>query len=207
MTLAEQLVLLALDPQRGRPADGIVAARLRRGTAAAILAELVLHRRLIADGDRVALADALPDYHPLLSEAGPLLSKGGEPISIAEAIHRVERGIPNLVQRVIDSLVGRDLIHHYRQAFVFHRYPLRSRQALDAVFATLHRVMDGKAAALPELALAAIVDCCGVAGARLASEKQFLLRRSLHADHGGAIVASEDFRLIRAIARAAEDAP
>lgn len=204
MTLAEQLVLLALDPLRGKPALGVVVSRLRRGTAAAILAELVLHHRLLAIGDRVAMADALPDYHPLLGEAGPLISRGGAPVSPAEAVRRVERGIPDLVGRVRDSLVARDLIHHYRQAFFIHRYPLRSQQALDEVFAALHRVIDRQHATLADLALAEIVDCCGVAAARLTSEKQFLLRRSLHEAEERPVVAPE-LVAIRAIARAVED--
>lgn len=204
MTLAEQLVLLALDPLRGKPALGVVVSRLRRGTAAAILAELVLHHRLLAIGDRVAMADALPDYHPLLGEAGPLISRGGAPVSPAEGVRRVERGIPDLVGRVRDSLVARDLIHHYRQAFFIHRYPLRSQQALDEVFAALHRVIDRQQATLADLALAEIVDCCGVAAARLTSEKQFLLRRSLHEAEQRPVVAPE-LVAIRAIARAVED--
>lgn len=204
MTLAEQLVLLALDPLRGKPALGVVVSRLRRGTAAAILAELVLHHRLLAVGDLVAMADALPDYHPLLGEAGPLISRGGAPISAAEAVRRVERGIPDLVGRVRDSLVARDLIHHYRQAFFIHRYPLRSQQALDEVFAALHRVIDRQQAQLADLALAEIVDSCGVAAARLTSEKQFLLRRSLHEAEERPVVVPE-LVAIRAIARAVED--
>jgi hypothetical protein len=204
MTLAEQLVLLALDPLRGKPAAGVVVSRLRRGTAAAILAELVLHHRLFAVGDRVAMADALPDYHPMLGEAGPLISRGGGPIAPGEAVRRVERGISDLVGRVRDSLVARDLIHHYRQAFFLHSYPLRSQQALDEVFAALHRVIDRNQAQLPDLALAAIVDCCGVAAARLSSEKQFLLRRSLHEAEERA-GAPPELLAIRAIARAVED--
>jgi hypothetical protein len=205
MTLAEQLVLLALDPMRGKPAAGVIVPRLRRGTAAAILAELVLHHRLLVVGDRVAMADALPDYHPLLGEAGPLISRGGGPIPPAEAVRRVERGISDLVGRVRDSLVARDLIHHYRQAFFFHSYPLRSQQALDAVFASLHRVIDRNQAQLTDLALATIVDCCGVAAARLSSEKQFLLRRSLH-EAEQRPDAPPELLAIRAIARAVEDA-
>jgi hypothetical protein len=202
MTLAEQLMLLAMDPVRGRFAAGIVPARLRRGTAGAILAELVLHHRLLAFGDRVALADTLPDYQPLLGEAVPLLARGGAPLSIAEALDRIERGIGGLVARVREALVSRDLLHHYRQAFFIHTYPLRSRQAADTVFATLHRVIEAKGASLADHALAALADASGAAAATLPSEKQFLLRRALHADEG--VVASTEFALIRAIAREIE---
>jgi len=204
VTLAEQLVLLALDPMRGRPAPGVVSARLRRGAAAAILAELVMHHRLVARGDRVAMADALPDYHQLLGEAGALIRRGGVPLPLAEALQRVERGIPKLVERVLDSLVARDLLHHYRQVFFLHRYPLRSRQALDEVFAVLHRVMENKAPSASDLALAAMADCCGVASARLPSEKQFLLRRGLH-NIDPALEGRAELETVIAIAKIAED--
>ncbi|HVF35185.1 MAG TPA: GPP34 family phosphoprotein [Candidatus Saccharimonadia bacterium] len=203
MTLAERYVLLALDPLRGKPAAGVRADSLRRGTSAAILVELVLHRRIAVANEEVTVAAALPDFHPLLGEAVPLLARGAVPIPVGEALSRIERGIPKIVARVLDSLVARDLLHHYRQAFVFHTHPLRSRQALDEVFAALHRVLDGTASRA-ELAFAALVDCCGVGAARLPSETQFLLRRAL------AVVeqqpnAPEEFAEIRAITRAADE--
>lgn len=204
MTLAEQYVLLALDPLRGKPAAGIVPASLRRGTSAAILVELVLHHRIAVSHGEVTVAAALPDFHPLLGEAVPLLSRGGGPIAVGEAIARIERGIPHLVDRVLDSLVARDLLHHYRQAFVFHTYPLRSRQALDEVFAALHRVIDGTASR-NELALAALVDCCGLGAARLPSDTQFLLRRALAAAEQQPHAPAELVE-IRAITRAADEA-
>lgn len=203
MTLAEQFVLLAFDPIRGKPAAGVRTESLRRGTAAAILVELVLHHRIAIVDDDVSVAAALPDFHPLLGEAVPLLARGGAPIPVGEALARVERGIPDLVGRVLDSLVARDLLHHYRQAFFFHSYPLRSRQALDEVFAALHRVID-RTASRGEMALAALVDCCGIGAARVPSETHYLLRRALAAaeqePHGAPELAE-----IRTITRAADD--
>lgn len=202
MTLAEQLVLLAIEPVRGRFADGIAPSRLVRGTAAAILAELVLHHRLVASGERVVMADTLPDYQPLLGEAVPLLARGGAPIPIAEALDRVERGIGRLVARVRDSLVARDLLHHYRQAFFLHTWPLRSRQALDTVLASLDRVIEARGATVNDHALAALADASGVASAALAAEKQIRLRRALDGNEGAR--ASTELALIRAIAREVE---
>jgi len=203
MTLAEQYVLYALDPMRGRPAAGVSGAALRLGTAAAILAELVLHHRLRGDCSGGVVVDALPDYNPLLVEASALLHKAGGPVPVADAVHRVARGIPGLERRVIDSLVARDLLHHYRQAFVLHRYPLRSRQALDEVVAKLDEVIDGGPAGLHELAFASLVDGTPVASVRLNAEQRQRLRARLDADEGGDRVDRESFRLIRAIARTA----
>ena len=203
MTLAEQYVLYALDPMRGRPAAGVDGAALRRGTAAAILAELVLHHRLRGDAARGVVVDALPDYNPLLVEASALLHRDAGPVPITEAIERIARGIPRLERRVIDSLVARDLLHHYRQAFLWHRYPLRSRQALDEVVAMLDAVIDGESTGLRELAFASLVDATAVASVRLTDEQRKRLRARLAADDPGARVDGESFRLIRAIARSA----
>jgi hypothetical protein len=204
MTLAEQLVLFALDPVRGKPAAGIVPARLRRGTAAAILAELVLHHRLRGDPERGVVADALPDYNPLLGEATELLREGGAPVPIDEATLRVERGIAKLERRVIDSLVARDLLHHYRQAFFWHRHPLRSRQAFDEVAATLRAASEGGKLDLAELAFAAIADGAGLAALRLGPAPHERLRQRLDGEIRGDVVEAEQLRLIRAIARTAE---
>ena len=46
MILAEELVLLSLDSDRGRIANGIDKRALLRGAAGAILAEMVLRKRV-----------------------------------------------------------------------------------------------------------------------------------------------------------------
>lgn len=186
MTLAEQLVLFALDPLRGKPAQGIPAHRLKRGAAAALLAELVLGKRLIAvgDGDAVCMLDTLPDVNPLLDEAGPLLAKQPVPVPITEAVRRLELGIRGIVPRLLDSLVGRDILHRAREAFVLHRYPLRSQQALGQVHERLRSIYEREHPDAGAIALGAIADASGVAAARMSTEDRFRMRRRLAPGHG-----------------------
>jgi hypothetical protein len=176
MILAEQLVLLSLDPDQGRFARGIDRERLRRGAAAAILAELVLHKRLVGDVNGVRLSDSLPDFHPMLAEAVRALRHGGT-LTIDAAVDRVAHGIGSLLQRLLDSLVARDILHEQRQAFVFRRYPVRSMQALSEVYNSLHAVMSGQRSTPQAHALAAAADACGVLDVRMTPEERFRVRR------------------------------
>lgn len=194
MIVAEQLVLLALEPERGVFARGVQPVRLRSGAAAAILADMILHKRIARSGDGIELADALPDFHPLLSEGAVLLAHGPRQRSIADAIHRVERGIGSLLKRLLRSLTARDILHDEREAFVLHRYPVRSMQALREVFEHVHAVEAGRNPQPAHVALAAIADACGVLDVRLSPEERMKVRRHVEG-------SSEDLQLILEISR------
>jgi hypothetical protein len=203
MILAEQLVLLALDPERGRIAPGIAPERLRTGAVAALLAELVLHGRLAETPQGLVLDDTLPDFHPMLAATSRAF--GREALTVPDALRKVERASGALVRRLIASLVARDILHDYRQAFFFHHYPVRSMQALREVFASIHAVTTAQPHATGAFALAAIADATGVFEVRLTAEERVRTRRHLeeetrraHAD----VDAERNLRLILHLAEA-----
>ena len=194
MILAEQLVLLALEPESGMFARGIERERLRRGAAAAILGEMALHKRLARAVEGMVLSDAMPDFHPLLAEATSLLARVGRSFPAEEGISRVAAGISGLVQRLLHSLNARDILHDQREAFFIHRYPVRSMQSLREVFAHVHAVEAGNHPQPTELTLAAVADACGVLDVRLTPEERFRVRRHLDPAAQGSCVrnAPED---------------
>lgn len=202
MILAEQLMLVALEPESGRFARGISQGRLKLGAAACILAELALHKRLARAVEGMALSDDMPDFHPVLSEATALLARVGRPFSAREGIERVASGISGLVSRLLRSLSARDILHDNRQAFFFHSYPVRSMQWMREAFSHLHAVETGARPQAPEIALAAVADACGVLDARLTPEERFRVRRHLDPNAQGSCVrnAAEDVQLVLEIA-------
>src|SRR5688572_28186336 len=111
MILAEKLVLLSLDPERGKPAPGVEPARLRTGAATALLAELVLHGSLSGNERGLVLDERLPDFHPLLSETTRALHGHPAGLDPADAVRRVARANSGLVARLINNLVARDILH------------------------------------------------------------------------------------------------
>lgn len=202
MILAEELVLLSLDSDRGRIATGIEKNLLLRGAAGAILAEMVLRKRIHSMPGGIALSDSLPDFHPLLTEAARLLARERGAIPEAQAIARVAHGISGLLQRLLSSLVARDILHHQRRALFVHRYPVRSMQALREVFARVHAVVGGHGGP-PELALAACAESSGVLAVRFTSEERFRVRRQLETRREQAIANGDvEARLILAFAAA-----
>jgi hypothetical protein len=201
MILAEELVLLSLDSDRGRIANGIAKRALLRGAAGAILAEMVLRKRINAVPGGLTLADSLPDFHPLLSEAGRLLARERGAIPEAVAIQRVAHGISGLLRRLLRSLVARDILHDEREAFFVHRYPVRSMQALREVFARVHAVVAGQGGH-PELALAACAEASGVLAVRFTAEERFRVRRQIETRREQAASGDMESRLILSLAAA-----
>ena len=180
MILAEELVLLALDPYRGAVARGIDVDRLRRAAAAAILGELILHHRGNSGPDGLMLSDPLPDFHPLLAEASRIIGRHTRPLALEDAIGRVANGIGGLIKRLLRSLVARDILHDQREAFFLHRYPVRSMQALREVFGHVHAVIAGQGTT-QQVALAGFSDVGGVLAVRMTPEERLRARRQIDA--------------------------
>jgi len=179
MIIAEQLVLLALDPERGTVSRGIERSALSRGACAAVLADLVLSRRVARRGRGIALLDNLPDFNPLLDIAGKALASADT--SIADAIERIARKLGSIDRRLLASLVARDVVHDYRQAFVLHRYPVRSMQALRVVFDRLHEVARAPQPSPAAVAFAVIAERSGVLAARTTPDERTRIRQRIQA--------------------------
>ena len=202
MILAEELVLLSLDSDRGRIANGIARQALLRGAAGAILAELVMRKRIHPMPGGLSLSDSLPDFHPLLTEATRVLARERGAISEATAIQRVAGGISGLLQRLLRSLVARDILHDERALLFTHRYPVRSMQSLREVFARVHAVVAGQGGH-SELALAACAEASGVLAVRFTSEERYRVRRQLDTRRAAALADGDiEARLILSIAAA-----
>jgi len=110
MTLAEDLVLLLLDPGAGRAVvDGTSLDRVIGG---ALLLDLAGRERITADGDgakaRLCVADATPTGDPVLDDALAGLDK---PLRAQKAVERLARGTRT---PVLERLVEEGLVHPER---------------------------------------------------------------------------------------------
>jgi hypothetical protein len=97
MLLAERIVLLLIDPQRGELRAPKRTAELDVLCAAALLTELVAQLRVQAQGGRLVAAGGLPASHPLLDRAHVCLGRHAMPAS--QAIAAVLHGSDSLPQR------------------------------------------------------------------------------------------------------------
>lgn len=130
MLLAERLALLLLDPRRGsvQVHGGIGPQTL---FAAALLTDLAIARRLLAQGTQLRPDGTLPLAHPLLAKLQVAL--GAHAWQPQRALSRAQRHLPDLSHLLLDSLARRDLLHRVPRIrlipYAGYRYPLRSQQA------------------------------------------------------------------------------
>ncbi|MFF9509896.1 GPP34 family phosphoprotein [Streptomyces sp. NPDC014724] len=168
-TLPEELLLLALDPRRGKP---YCRNRfLEYGVAGAVLAELELHGRIAEQLGRVRVISPQAPQDPLLAQvlgSLPAPEGGGLAggVSAKAWIRRTGRYVEELC---LEHLVGRALLrretHRLLGLLPYHRHPAAD-PALPA--AVRERFAAAEAAGFPDRrsrTLAALVSATGLSGA------------------------------------------
>jgi hypothetical protein len=110
MTLAEDLVLLLLDPRTGRAV--VDSTSLDRAIGGALLLDLSTRERITADGGgaraRLSVVDAAPAGDPLLDTA---LARLDKPLRAQKAVERLARGTRT---PVLERLADQALVRHER---------------------------------------------------------------------------------------------
>ncbi|ARF74509.1 GOLPH3/VPS74 family protein [Streptomyces sp. NPDC012600] len=167
LTLPEELILLALDPERGKP---VCPARdLAYGTAGAVLAELEIQGRIREEGGRVQVVNPLDPADPLLAA---LLRTLDQPAKGRRRGIRARRWVGendrSVQEQYLDSLVGRAVLSRETRRvlglFPYHRhFPVVPDLARDV----LDRFAAAEAAGYPDhrdRVLAALVSAIGLAG-------------------------------------------
>ena len=167
MLIAEQLMLLLLDPERGELDVRLDAIDPDRLAAAALLLDLAEQRNLAHRNGHVAFHPRFPAGHPTLSVAGDALSGAGPGLPLGAALELVETRVRPASRLLLDGLYRRDLLHRLRRPawwpWAPWKYPLRSLQARNEALAVLRN--GSPRAPLREQGLLLLVDSTG----RLAS--------------------------------------
>lgn len=163
MLIAEQLMLLLLDPERGELDVRRDATDPDRLAAAAILLDLAEQRNLGHRNGQVAFHPRFPSGHPLLNTIGEALGAAGPGVPIGAALDLIETRARPVARSLLDGLHRRDHLHRIRQPawwpWAPWRYPLRSLQARNEALGMLR---DGaRRAPLRETGLLLLVDSAG----------------------------------------------
>jgi hypothetical protein len=139
MLLAEDLLLLALDPDAGTPVNSS-REPLRVALCGALIAELGLLGLVVEDGRRLAPVGSKPD-HPLLAEAHALLGtlRGRRAV---DQLRRMDRAFGGVWSRVVDGLVETGVLGRRRDrvlvVWVTH-HPVLRPEVRDEV---VHRMRE-----------------------------------------------------------------
>lgn len=167
MLIAEQLMLLLLDPERGELDVRHDATDPDRLAAAAVLLDLAEQRNLGHRNGQVAYHARFPSGHPLLKVAGEALAAAGPGVPLASALELIETRARPVARALLDGLHRRDLLHRIRRPawwpWARWKYPLRSSQARNEALDVLRH--GSPRAPLREMGLLLLIDSAG----RLAS--------------------------------------
>ena len=109
LTLAEEIVLLALDDETGRPV-GRGGMAPDRALAGALLMQLALAGRVDTDRNRLILVDATPLGDAALDAALARLAAPGAPADARGAIPLLARDAPAARAAILDRLVARGIL-------------------------------------------------------------------------------------------------
>ncbi|MFJ9851449.1 GPP34 family phosphoprotein [Streptomyces sp. NPDC101150] len=185
LTLPEELLLLALDPVRGRPMSN--PKYLRYGLAGAVLADLEAAGRITVErGDRISVTNPLLTGEPVLDGALAALPDPGKNRSASVKAHRWVRTAARPVQELcLHRLEGRGAVRREtRRAlglFPYARFPVgtvdlsgparaRFRSAIDA------RLPDRRGRLLAAYASATDLDAKLLPGGSFRSQRRDLKR-------------------------------
>ncbi|MCB2205900.1 GPP34 family phosphoprotein [bacterium] len=164
LTLAEQLLLLATDDEKG----SVVMAgstSVPYGLAGALLLELHMQKRLQWREKTVALIDTTPTGDPLADEAMELIHDSIKERDGKYWVSRLQRKIPKFRARVFDNLVQKGILKREEKKFLwvipYKRYPEEDPQPERRVREMLHDLIEGRIAPTERLlALLSLVRAC-----------------------------------------------
>lgn len=162
--IAEQLMLLLLDMERGELDVRRDATDPDRLAAAAVLLDFAEQRSLGYRNGHVAYHLRFASGHPLLKVAGEALAAAGPGVPLGSALDLIETRTRPLARTLLDGLHRRDLLHRLRRPawwpWARWRYPLRSLQARNEALTTL-RDASRRATSLRALGLLLLIDSAG----------------------------------------------
>jgi len=180
MLIVEHFFLIACDTRAGLPTWPRRTQGGAQLAAAALLLDLTTQHRLKLRDSLLQADTSVPLTHPLLADA--LHSLSTRPVTIDHALELIARKLNPLVEKVLDGLFRRDILHRNesRRWLLLRRvrYPLRSVQARnEAVLSLKHAV---HADDVHGLALLLLSDLSGLLPDLLeAREHEIAMRRLL----------------------------
>jgi hypothetical protein len=179
LTLAEEVLLLSHDDQRGQFLD-LPDLMLHTALAGAVLMELAMLDRIDTDPERLMLVSAEPTGEPLLDATLAQIAEGPEERSAADWLDRLRGEGPRLRAEAVARLVERGVLRmeHGRVLWVFEtrRYPLiDGRQQQEVKLRIAKLLLSDEIPDPRDAMIVALAEACGLLR-RVFSEEE--LRRS-----------------------------
>ncbi len=178
MLLAEDLLILTIDPAGGLVGDGRHAGS-RDAMSRAILIDLIVHGAVILEQGKLQVVDQLPQAHRLLTMAVRVLGNGRYPP--AAAVARLRRRMWSVRSDLMEGFERLGIIHRL-YAGLFGRFgrahfALQSTQTRAERVAKLRRGCESPSLEdLSSLGLAMLAESLGLAEHFLSRESRLRMR-------------------------------
>jgi Golgi phosphoprotein 3 len=163
-TLAEDLLLLAIDDDRGTVSWSRPTAELKYGLGGALLMDLALQERIESVEKKIIAGDPAPTGDELLDAAMEMIRSVTNP---QNAMHWVKKlgDQKDLKEQLAHRLVARGILrqeeHTYLWVFREPRYPTVDPEPEAAIRRQIHDVVAGHAESNPRtLLLLSLVNAC-----------------------------------------------
>lgn len=173
MLIAEQLMLLCLDPQRGDFDLTRAHADINTLSAAALILDLAEQRRLRYKAGYVAVEAVLPTTHPQLAAAAQVLSGPANGLPMGAAIELLVARLNPISRHLLESLFRRDVVHRIRSSWwpwSAPLFPLRSLQSRNEASNQLNKAAMENVVTLRGLGLLVLTDFAGQLAASLSGD-------------------------------------
>ena len=184
MLIAEQLMLLCIDPQRGEFDASVAHVDVNSLAAAALILDLAEQRRLRYKAGYVAVEALLPTSHPQLAHAAQVLAGPVNGLRMGAAIELLVSRLSPVSRHLLESLFRRDVVHMARTSWwPWSRvlFPLRSLQARNEAIAQLHKAAMADSISLRGLGLLVLTDFAGQLSNSLSGEAhEMAVQKLLH---------------------------
>ena len=173
MLIAEQLMLLCIDPRRGDFEHSRLHADMNMLAAGAVILDLFEQRRLHYRAGHIVIESLLPTTHPQLAAAAGVLSGPMNGLALGAAIELLVVRLNPVSRLLLESLFRRDVLHRVRESWwpwSRLRFPLRSIQARNEAKAQLHKAATTDEISPRELGLLVLTDLAGQLAASLSGD-------------------------------------
>lgn len=191
MLIAEQLMLLCVDPNSGDFDASRSHADANMLCATALILDLFEQRRLRYQGKHLVIEPLLPTTHPQLAAAAQVLAGPVNGLPVPAAIELLVARLNPVSLNLLESLFRRDVLHRVRESWLpwsrLH-FPLRSIQARNEASTQLQKAAVAEHGSLRGMGLLMLTDLAGqlehnlIGDAHEAAMSRLLQLRSSQAD-------------------------
>ena len=169
LTLPEQLLLLALDDERGTSHIQSFGS-VNYGLYGALLMELAVRDRLQRQDKNLVVTDATPLGDTVLDEALHVMVGPGKPRDATGWVNELAKRMSHLEEQLLDRLVEQGILRREERRvlwiFPWRRYPAENAAPEQAIREQLRAVLlDGAAPEPRTAALIQLVDVTGLVNA------------------------------------------